>query len=145
MKRTWLVAAAAASMLSQPVLAAEAFRDTGALETRKGAFAGLNLKVPLGTREAAKPSARLQLTTSYNQRSAAGMRSYRPAGLELGLTGKGQPEMFVGGVRLAETERRLGLTGSNDWILPVALLGAVIVGVVLLTDGSNDLPPEAQQ
>ena len=141
MKRAWL-AAAAASMLSQPVLAADAFRDMGPQERRTGAFAGLNFKMPLGTRAAVRPSARLQLTTSHDYRSAAGVRSYRPAGLEFGLTAKGRPDMFVGGARIADTEKRLGLTGGADWVLPVALLGAVIVGVVLLTDGDNELPEQ---
>lgn len=143
MTRTWLAAAAAVSMLSQPVLAAEAFRDTGRVEQRNGAFAGFNFKVPLGTRAAAKPSARLQLTTVHDYRAASGVRSHRPAGLEVGLTAKGRPDMFVGGARLADTQKRLGLSGGTDWILPVGLLVAVVAGVVLLTDGDNALPQPA--
>ena len=142
MKTAWLAAAAALSITSQPVLAADAFRDFGGHEQRNGAFAGFNLKVPLGTRAAARPSARFQLTTVHEHRSLSGVRSYRPAGFEFGLTAKGKPDMFVGGARLADTEKRLGLTGGTDWLLPVALLGAVIVGVVLLTDGDNDLPEQ---
>ena len=144
MRKAWIAAAAAMSMLSQPVLAAQAFRDTGAQEQRSGAFAGLNLRVPLGSREAARPTARLQMTTTHQYRSASSFRSVRPDGIEFGLTGKGNADVYVGGARIADTEKKLGLTGMSDWILPVALLGAVVVGVVLLTDGDNDLPPEAQ-
>ena len=145
MRRAWIAAAASLSMLSQPVLAADAFRDMGPQEQRSGAFAGLNFSVPLGSREAAKPSARLQLTTDHQYRSASSFRSVRPDGIELGLTGKGDADVAVGGARLADTEKKLGLTGMSDWILPVALLGAVIVGVVLLTDGDNDLPDDVNQ
>lgn len=144
MRKAWIAAAAAMSMLSQPVLAAEAFRDTGAQEQRSGAFAGLSFNVPLGSREAAKPSARLQLTTTHQYRSASSFRSVRAEGIEIGLTGKGDADLYVGGARLADTDKKLGLTGLDDWILPVALLGAVVVGVILLTGGDDDLP-EAQQ
>ena len=140
MKVTWIAAAAAASLVSQPVLAAEAFRDGGVREQRTGAFAGVNFKVPLGSKQRVKPSARLQLTTSRESITDGGYRSVRPAGLELGLTGKGEADVFLGGNRLSDTDRKLGLTGMGDWVLPVALLAAVVVGVVLLTESEQELP-----
>ena len=142
MQKAWIAAAAALSLVAQPALAAEAFRDGGVREQRNGAFAGVNFKVPLGTKQRVKPSARLQLTASREYLTDSGYRSVRPAGLELGLSGKGKADVYVAGSRLADTERRLGLTGFDDWILPVALLGAVVVGVVLLTDTDNDAAPQ---
>ena len=138
MQKRWIAAAAALSLVSQPVLAAEAFRDGSVREQRNGAFAGVNFKVPLGTRQRVKPSARLQLTASREYLTDSGYRSVRPAGLEVGLSGEGRPDVYFAGSRLADTERRLGLTGFDDWILPVALLGAVVVGVVLLTDTGDE-------
>ena len=142
MKPAWIAAAAALSLVSQPVLAAEAFRDGGVRGQRTGAFAGVNFKVPLGTKQRVKPSARLQLTTSRDSITDSGYRSVRPAGLELGLTDKGRADVYLGGNRLSDTEKKLGLTGFGDWVLPVALLAAVVVGVVLLTDTDNDAEPQ---
>lgn len=135
-------AAALAMTLSQPALAAQDFRDAGAGERRSGAFAGVSLRVPLGAEEKARPSARLQLTSDHRYRTADGVRTHRPAGLELGADGLGKPEIFFNGAKLSDAERRMGLSGIGDWVLPAVLLTAVVVGVVLLTDGNNDLPDQ---
>ncbi|HEX8668272.1 MAG TPA: hypothetical protein VF727_07870 [Allosphingosinicella sp.] len=138
MRWSRFAAAAAASMLAlQPALAADAFGELGGVERRTGAFVGANVRLPLGAATRAKPTARLQLTTSYDLRSARELRSIRPPGLEIGASGLGKPELFVGGARLSDHEGRLGLTGDS-WVVPLLIVVAVTASVVALTAATSD-------
>ena len=142
---SWLTrssAAAAAFLLSaQPCLAADDFRSTGAVERRSGAFAGLTVRLPIGESGAANPSARLQLATiyeSHDRESRLSGRSYRAAGLELGLSNSAEPAIYIGGRNAAEVERKLGVKGSTTTVLLIA--GGLLVTVLLLASLASAAP-----
>jgi hypothetical protein len=128
---------AAAMPVAQPCLAAEDFRDLGTEPRRTAAFAGASLRIPLGTARPAAPAARLQLGLAHPVRDGRGPR---PALFELGATRFGKPAFYVGGREVGETRRRLGISGDSGWVVPALIIGAVVVGVVLLTDPSSDAP-----
>lgn len=127
------IAAAALTLLcAQPCLAAEDMRFTGAAgEKRSGAFAGVTVRMGIGTRLAERPTARLQLTTFHDYRDTRGAStgSYRPRGLELGFDG-GRPTYLVGGRDMRQVRERLNASGSTKtWLL---VGGALVLTVVVL-------------
>jgi hypothetical protein len=134
-------AAAAAMLLAQPALAADDMRFVEAGTPRSSAFAGLSVSLPLDARTARGPTARLQLTASHAAYDARGatLRSNRGQGLELGLDRLGRPELFAGGVNLAQEQKRLGASGSTKWII----IGGVVVAVVVLAAAFASAQPTA--
>jgi hypothetical protein len=143
--RAYSIAAAAVAMIAvTPCLAAQDVRDTGSSELRSAAFAGANLRMPLGTK-AARPTARLQLTTIHSfedRQSASATRTYRAPGLELGFATKRGAAMFINGQDVAQTKRKLGINGSTNTLL---IIGGVIVAgaaayLLFLDNGSNAKP-----
>lgn len=99
MSATRLITAATMALIcAQPCLAADDMRGIGAGERRSGAFAGMAVRLPIGTRHREAPTARLQLTTFHDYRDASGatVRSYRPRGVELGFE-RGRATYLVGG------------------------------------------------
>jgi hypothetical protein len=122
--------AAALAAAVQPCLAADDIRIAGFTEQRMAAFAGATLRVPLGTERAHRPSLRLQLAPSYQQRDPASgaVRSLRPEGVELGLAA-GRPSFFVAGQRPSGIERRMNLGSTETTLLVV---GGVAVAVLIL-------------
>jgi hypothetical protein len=127
---------AAAMLVAQPCLAAEDIRDAGWDPRRSAAFAGASLRIPLGSAGAAAPAARLQLGLRHD------VGDSRPAAFELGVTRLGKPAFYVGGREVGETRRRLGLTGGTGGLEPALIIGAVVVGVVLLTgEDETDAAP----
>lgn len=134
---------AASMLVAQPCLAAEDFRDAGSGQRRGSAFAGASLRIPLGTGRAAAPIARLQLGLRHDVRDRSGgsLGESRPATFELGVTKLGKPAFYVGGREVAETRRRLGVGGDTGWLVPALIIGAVVVGVVLLTDPDSNAAP----
>jgi hypothetical protein len=126
---------AAAVLTAQPCLAAEDFREAASGPRRGSAFAGASLRIPLGAARPAAPAARLQLGLRHDAGGG------RPAAFELGLTGLGKPAFYVGGREVAETRRRLGIGRDTGWLVPALIIGAVVVGVVLLTDPDSDAQP----
>src|SRR4051812_25654904 len=102
-------AAAAAMLFAQPCAAAGDFRDSGATDRHMTAFAGLSVRMPLGT--AAKPSARLRFATGYSLREAnsGALRTSLGEGLEIGVGKKGMPTYFIGGQKAAELQKKLGI------------------------------------
>ena len=131
---------ASAMLVAQPCLAAEDLRDAGSGQRRSSAFAGASLRIPLGAARPAAPAARLQLGWRHDPRDSRGgslARQSHPATFELGVTRLGKPAFYVGGRELAETRRRLGISNDTGWVVPALIIGAVVVGVVLLT-GENE-------
>jgi hypothetical protein len=121
-------------LVAQPCAAADLAPDRGASEMRSSAFAGLNVRVPMGRTSNFKPSARLQLSSAYTFRDARTgyTRTLKPHGLELGVGASGAPAMFAGGQEISrQNVEKLKLGGTGTTVLYV-VGGIVVLGVVLL-------------
>ena len=107
------------ALAAEPALAANALSDSGYSERRTGAFAGMAVKMNLGTKEKTRPTARLQLGMTQNYREqGSGMplrTTFQGSPLELGLL-KGKPMLFVGVQSTAAIKQRAQLTGGNSWL-----------------------------
>jgi hypothetical protein len=132
-------ASAAAMLISQPCLAADDHRDIGARERRSGAFAGLNVRLPMGKGNPGKASAKVQLTTLHQYRTGAGavVRAYRPDGLELGLSRSGGASLSIAGQDLRRANERVALKGSTTTYL---IVGGVLLAVVVLAMVASAIP-----
>ena len=127
--------AALAMLAAQPCAAAD-FNTTerGPAVTRTSAFAGLNVRVPMGRTPGAKPSARLQLTTAYTLQDlrTGSMKTYKAQGLELGTGALGKPAFYMSGQEISRKNvEKLKLGGTGNTVLYV-VGGVVVVGVILL-------------
>ena len=120
------VAALAVTLVPTPCRAADDMRAASDQGRQSAAFAGANIRLPLGEKRGAKPTARLQLGMVSR---SSGTRPVPPGGLELGLTGRGKPEMFLGGQSAKQMRERLNLSGSNG------STATIVFGVVLLAVG----------
>ena len=137
--------ASAAMLVAQPCIAAPDFGDPRYADRQIGAFAGAQLKLALGGKERAVPTARLQLgmTQRYQGPGAtAPSRSFDVSALELGLATTGKPMLLVGGQDTSALKRRLGVNGSTNTTLLIAGgVALAVVAVLLITaDGSNAEP-----
>jgi hypothetical protein len=131
---------AAGILAAQPCAAAEDYRDLGMRERRASAFAGVNLRLPLGGAKAAKPSARLQLsaaTTVRDMRSGS-MTTTRAHGFEIGTGAGGKPALYMGGQSRAEMKTKLGIGGTTTTVIVVG--GVVLVLLVLFA--ASRIPPQ---
>ena len=133
--KTMAIAAAAAlsvTLAATPCRAADDLRNTLDPGRQTAAFAGANIRLPLGGKRGAKPTARLQLgmvDRSY------GARRVPAGGLELGLTGRGTPGMFVGGRSTGELRERMKLDGSMGSTVPIVFgIVLLVVGVYVITN-----------
>lgn len=138
--RKFAAAAAATMMITQPCLAAQDIRDTSAAERQSSAFAGVRLRLPIGTGNPERPSARLQLTTVHDYRNAAGatVHSARPDGLEFGVSRDSRLFFSIAGQGVGRQQqgRRLG---SNKTVLIVG--GIVVVALALSVLAASQVPP----
>jgi hypothetical protein len=131
--------AAAGLAAAQPCAAASP--PGGWDERRASAFAGVNLRIALRGGERARPSARLQLATSYKVRDArtGSVETYTAQRLEIGASRQGAA-FYMNGRKPAEIKKTLQLSGSTGdavWIVfGVTLLA---VGVLVLSK-SSELP-----
>ncbi len=135
------IAMIAAGLLAlQPCAAAS--DAAGPNEQRTSAFAGLNLRMSLGGGKPARPSARLQLTTSHSIRDArtGSVETFKLQGLEIGAARNGAPTFYMNGRDTAEMRNKLRLSGSTSdavWII----FGVTLVAVgVLVLSSSAELP-----
>ena len=144
-------AATAIFMLSaQPCVAAQGLRDLGAREIgsgerRTGTFAGMNVRMALGGRAAARPTARLQLgmTHSYgNPHSGMPTQTTRLASFELGASRAGKPALFMGGQEVGEVQKKLGIGGSTGTALLV-VGGVAVVALVLLAAARSEFEDDS--
>jgi hypothetical protein len=121
---------AAAMLIGQPCAAATDFRAAEATDVRMAAFAGLHVRLPLVA--AAKPIARLQLTTGYTfgDASSGARRTMLGQGFEIGVGQKGVPTYFLAGQSAAELHRKLGIHGGTGTTL--LIVGGVLVAAVVV-------------
>ena len=126
-------AAALAVMLAPvPCRAADDMRTIDDKRRQPAAFAGASIRLPLGGKQRARPSARLQLGMVHGAGTA---RQIPAGGVELGLTGRGRPEMFVGGQSTRELRERMKLSGSTgDTVWVVFGVALLVVGVYVITN-----------
>lgn len=132
-------ATAALFLIVQPCLAAGPASNFGASETRAAAFGGLQVRLPLGQKERAKPTARLQLSSAYYERERSGalVQTQRTSGLELGAGKAGKPALYLGGQDTAEMQNKLNIGGTTTTLL---IVGGVVLVVVLLASVASALP-----
>jgi hypothetical protein len=107
-------------------------------ERRSSVFGGLRLSMPIGHGQQLKPTARLQLTSNHqfhNIRTGE-VRTFSPAGIELGAGRQGKPMLFVGGQETPEIEKKLGIGGTATTLL---IVGGVVL--VLLVVAAASTPP----
>ncbi|MEO7277420.1 MAG: hypothetical protein ABIW33_05300 [Sphingomicrobium sp.] len=136
---------ASVTLVAQPLAAADfPLRNTVAADSQPAAFGGLTIKLPFGAHEAAKPEARLQLTT-YRPNSAEPwrLRSFNSSGIALGVSKPGKPLFYVGGQEVGQAERKMGLSKGTSLVLVGGVLLAVVVVVAAANSaGLGDTCPE---
>lgn len=132
-------AIAALSLGVQPCLAADLANKLHATETRTAAFAGLQVRLPLGQKERAKPTARLQLSSTHYAREQTGgfVQIHRTSGLEFGAGKAGKPALFIGGQEAADVQKKLNIGGSTTTLL---IVGGVVLAVVVLAAIASGTP-----
>jgi hypothetical protein len=136
--KRWAALAAMASTAAQPCLAAPLPGEGSVIRGRLGAFAGASLVLPLGTGRPAAATTRLRISpVAYGYDTQSGRLLQRTgAGVELGLSGAGKPELRLGGAAPAALKQRLGFKGSTGYII----VGGVLVAVALLAAVAAAMP-----
>ncbi|HEV2078798.1 MAG TPA: hypothetical protein VGR19_02720 [Allosphingosinicella sp.] len=117
----------------QPCLAAQDVRPLRPGEQRSASFAGAQVRMPLGSKAATKPTARLQLGIAHSSRPmdfAAPPRTYRVSALELGASQTGKPNLYAGRRRASDVRKRLGAKGESGTTL--LIVGGVVMGLAIL-------------
>ncbi len=147
-----LVRIAAASLVivatANPALAAESYRWTAGSEQHRSTFVGATVRVGLGQRKAPAAQARLGIGFVQDRRDSAGEyagRSITGMPLALGVADR-RLQLFAGGVKLSQSQKRLGLTGETTALLAIGGIAAGVIAVILLTgddddDDANPCPP----
>jgi hypothetical protein len=131
---------AAGFIAAQPCAAA-----SGYSERSSSAFAGLNIRMPLGEARA-RPVARLQFTAGYNLRDvrSGSTETFRAKGLEIGAARNGKPNFYLNGHSTADMQRRFGANGSTGSTLLIVggvLLAVVVIAVAAGGAGMGDTCP----
>ncbi len=120
---------------AQPAAAANDFRSAAASDHRPAAFGGVTVRVPFGKKAAAKPEARLQLTTyRMNPSQPAAVRKFSSNGLEFGMSKAGKPLLFAGGQNAAEVKQKMGLSTTTT----VLIVGGVVLLAIVILAAQND-------
>ena len=133
MKRKFLLPGAAlvAGLAAPPALAAEDFRD-GATDRYRAAFAGVQFRVNLSGKRLAPPTARLTMgVTHYGRNGQALQRGNYTSSVELGFSGRGGANLYVGGQRLSDIQQRLGIAPAAAALIAVTAVG---VGAVVISE-----------
>ena len=138
MRGKYLGAFLAASVaIAQPAAAAGDYPQSAFSDQRPAAFGGFTVRVPLGKSAAARPEARLQLTTyKMGPGRASGLRAFNRNGLELGLSKAGKPMLFSGGQNTAEVQRKMGLSTTTTLVI----VGGIVLVVVILASVADAMP-----
>lgn len=131
-------ATAAFFLIAQPCWAAGPTVGLSSSESRVAAFVGFKLRLPLGQKEHAKPTARLQLTSAYYARESSGAlaQSRRSPGIEFGAGKTGQPALYIQGRDSAEMQKRLNMDGTTTLLIA----GGVLLVVVVLAAAASATP-----
>ena len=133
----------AGALIAQPCAASD-YREARPTQQQSSAFAGISVRLPLGQAQQAKPTARLQLTTSHTLRNdwTGASQTFKAQGLEIGGTKDGKPALYLNGQSTAEMQEKLRLSSSTPdavWIV----LGVGLVAVVLLLATSGPILPRS--
>jgi hypothetical protein len=121
-------AAVAMACAANPCLAQDQMRFAQQPAQERGAFAGVNLRLDLGSRERPKPVARLAIGPAFERNAGDGIlptRSRAPdAGFEFGLSRSGRAELHVAGQPAAR----------------LSVFGVLLIGVgILVLSSSGDV------
>ena len=152
--KTLLMAAVVAAQIagsSQSAFAAE-LEPAGTSAQRQGAFAGAQLRVPLGSTKAQKPRIGLTVAPLRQSQGADGrVRTGFGQGLELGLGESGKPALSLAGQRVdrlmlgpagkAPEGQRAGVSTLGWVAIGVGAVALVLVALVLACDADDDCPP----
>ena len=132
-------ATAALFLMVQPCLAADTANSSNTYESRKAAFAGLQVRLPLGQRKRAKPTARLHLSSDQYVRGPSGafVPMRRTPVLELGAGKTGKPTFYIAGQDSAEMQQKLNIGGTTTTLL---IVGGVLLALVVVAAAST--PPQ---
>lgn len=135
---------AAAIVLAVQPCAAASF-ESGTSAGTPSAFAGVNVRLPLGQAKA-RPEARLQFTSAYTVRDVrtGAVESFKAKGLEIGAARNGKPTFFLNGQSGAAMQKRLGMNGSTGTTVLIVggvLLALVVVAVAAGGAGMGDTCP----
>ncbi|MFL6844160.1 MAG: hypothetical protein ACJ8ER_04690 [Allosphingosinicella sp.] len=127
-------------MTAQPGLAAPLGSESGPVRGHVAAFAGASFTLPLGSGRHERASARLQLSpvASFYDGGSGRLVRQSGAGLELGLTSNGTPDLRLAGYGPAELKRTLGFKGSTGYVI---VGGAVLVVLLLAAVASASPKP----
>jgi hypothetical protein len=134
---------AAAMLVAQPCAATE-FGGAQEMQRQSSAFGGLNVRLPLGGAHKAKPTARLQLTTSrtFREERTGFTQTFRAQGLEIGGAKGGKPTLYLNGQSTADMQKKLGIGGTGKTLLIVG--GVVLVLVIVVAASSFSVFPECE-
>ena len=121
---------AAGILVAQPCAASD-FQEAAAVQRQSSAFAGVNVRLPLGQALKAKPTARLQLTTSHTIRDmrTGATQTFKAQGLEIGGAKSGKPIFYLNGQSATDMQKKLNVGGSGTTLL---IVGGVLLVVVLV-------------
>ena len=139
MKRIFMLALVAPVTLfaAQPALGMERFGE-GATASHRGGFAGLQLKLNLGSNGRAVPTARLTMGVTHYSASGNLLQrgNYMPTA-ELGFSRRGGPEVYVAGLRLSDVQARAGIAPVAAVVAGIAAVGVGVLAVSALDDELN--------
>ena len=139
-KSIFAVLTCAGMTLAQPSAAQGVQRSYA--EQGPSAFAGVNLTIPLGSRDRSRPSLRLQLAARDTaQEGSIPSMNFQARGLEVGFGDTGKPALFVNGRSAAEVHDRLGVGGSSGQT--VLIEGGILLAVVVLAVAAGSVPGDA--
>jgi hypothetical protein len=133
-------AAVALSLTAQPAGAAAATITSYTTESRTAAFAGVQLRLPIGQGAHARPTARLQLSSAYYTRQQSGsfVQSRKGSVLELGADNGGKPALFINGHQTRDIQQKVNMSGTTKTVLIVG--GVLLVAVVVLAAVASASP-----
>jgi len=147
-KAKYMAALLAAAALTAQPSAAYAAQSFAARPSQGAAFAGLNVRLPIGQARREKVAARLQLATSYtvHDSSTGAVHRLTTQGLELGASKSGKPAFYWNGQSSAEIEKRLGIGGSTKDALLIGLGVLLAAGVLMavMNSSSGSQPASGQ-
>ena len=131
----------AAGMLVAQPCAANELRNGQSTLRQPSAFAGLNVRLPLGHARAVKPTARLQFTTSQTLRDerTGATQTFRAQGLEIGGAKGGKPTLYLNGQSTAGMKKKLGIGGTGNTVLIVGGVVLLVAIVAVVASGGPSL------
>jgi hypothetical protein len=136
-------AAIAVSVIAAQPAVANDLRSAAASDYRPAAFGGVTVRLPFGQKAAAKPDARLQLTTyRMDPSQPAAVRKFSSKGLEFGMSKAGKPLLFAGGQNTAKVKQKLGLNTTTTALIVGGVI--LLVAVVVVAASRASLFPDCE-